>query len=205
MEGTQRFDQAAGTWDEDPGRVALAQAVAEQILQRLGPMPDAEVLDFGSGTGLLALALQPHVRRVTGADSSAGMLDVLEQKVRALGLDSVRTYRLDDAHPLAAAGPFDLIASSMTLHHVRDLPALFGTFRSILRPGGRVALADLDREDGTFHRPEITDVYHLGFERGDIRAQLLDAGFEDIQDATAFVHHRNGREYPVFLMTGCAR
>ncbi len=85
-----------------------------------------------------------------------------------------------------------------------DLPALFRTFRSILRPGGRVALADLDREDGTFHKPEITDVHHLGFERGDIRAQLLNAGFEGIEDATAFVHRRNGREYPVFLVTGRA-
>lgn len=205
MEGTQRFDQAAGTWDEDPGRVALAKAVAAQILQRLGPMPDADVLDFGCGTGLLTLALQPHVRRVTGADSSAGMLGVLEQKVRSLGLESVRIHRLDDDHPLAAAGSFDLITSSMTLHHVRDLPALFGTFRSILRPGGRVALADLDREDGTFHKPEITDVYHLGFERGDVRAQLLEAGFDGVEDATAFVHHRDGREYPVFLMTGRVR
>ena len=204
MEGTQRFDQAAGTWDEDPGRVALARAVAEQVLQRLGPMPDTEVLDFGCGTGLLTLALQPHVRRVTGADSSAGMLGVLRQKVRDGGLDSVRTYLLDDAHPLSAAGSFDLVTSSMTLHHVRDLPALFRTFRSILRPGGRVALADLDREDGTFHKPEITDVHHLGFERGDIRAQLLEAGFEGIEGATAFVHRRNGREYPVFLITGCA-
>jgi 2-polyprenyl-3-methyl-5-hydroxy-6-metoxy-1,4-benzoquinol methylase len=204
MEGTQRFDKAAGTWDEDPGRVALAKAVAEHILQRLGPMPDAEVLDFGCGTGLLSLAVHPHVRRVTGADSSAGMLGVLEQKVRSLGLESVRTYRLDDSHPLSEAGSFDLITSSMTLHHVRDLRALFRTFRSLLTPGGRVALADLDREDGTFHRPEITDVFHLGFDRDDLRAQLLEAGFDGVEDVSAFVHHRNGREYPVFLITGRA-
>jgi ubiquinone/menaquinone biosynthesis C-methylase UbiE len=204
MDGTQRFDQEAGTWDEDPGRVALARAVAEQILQRLGPTPDAEVLDFGCGTGLLTLALQPHVRRVTGADSSAGMLRVLEQKVHSAGLESVRAYLLDDAHPLSAAGSFDLITSSMTLHHVRDLPALYRTFRSLLKPGGRVALADLDLEDGTFHKPGVTDVHHLGFERGDLRARLREAGFDGVEDATAFVHHRNGREYPVFLITGRA-
>jgi ubiquinone/menaquinone biosynthesis C-methylase UbiE len=204
VEDTHRFDQAASTWDEDPARVGLARAVAEEILRRLGQTSNMDVLDFGCGTGLLTLALQSHVRSVTGADSSAGMLGVLEQKVRETGLASVRPYLLDGAHPLASAGSFDLITSSMTLHHVSDLPALFSTFRSLVRPGGRVALADLDKEDGTFHKPEITDVHHLGFERGDIRKLLAAAGFGDLQDATAFVHRRNEREYPVFLVTGRA-
>jgi tRNA (cmo5U34)-methyltransferase len=205
MDGTRRFDQAASTWDEDPGRVRLARAVAKQILQRLGQTSDLDVLDFGCGTGLLTLALQPHVRSVTGADSSAGMLGVLEQKVRALRLESVTPYLLDEAHPLASAGSCDLIASSMTLHHVRDLPALFSEFRALLRNGGRVALADLDQEDGTFHKPEVTDVHHLGFERGEIRRLLSAAGFDDLQDATAFVHRRGDRDYPVFLITGRVR
>jgi hypothetical protein len=65
-----------------------------------------------------------------------------------------------------------------------------------------VALADLDREDGTFHKPEITDVHHLGFERRAIRELLAAAGFDGLQDETAFVHRRNDREYPVFLITG---
>jgi ubiquinone/menaquinone biosynthesis C-methylase UbiE len=205
MESAQRFDQAASTWDEDPARVGLARAVAEQILRRIGQTSNMDVLDFGCGTGLLTLALQPHVSSVTGADSSAGMLGVLEQKVQALGLESVRPYLLDDAHPLASAGSFDLIASSMTLHHVRDLPELFRTFRSLLRAGGRVALADLDSEDGTFHDPGVTDVHHLGFERGYIRGLLSAAGFDDLHDATAFVHRRHDREYPVFLITGRVR
>ena len=201
----KRFDQAASTWDEDPGRVRLARAVAEQMLRRLGQTSALDVLDFGCGTGLLTLALEPHVRSVTGADSSAGMLRVLQQKVQALRLTSVTPYLLDDAHPLASAGSFDLVASSMTLHHVRDLPALFSDLRSLLRSGGRVALADLDREDGSFHSPEISDVHHLGFERRDIRLLLSEAGFDDLDDATAFVHRRNDLDYPVFLITGRVR
>jgi 2-polyprenyl-3-methyl-5-hydroxy-6-metoxy-1,4-benzoquinol methylase len=57
MSGTERFDQVAGSWDEDPGRVALARAVAEQIRQQVPLMPQMDVLDFGCGTGLLTLAV----------------------------------------------------------------------------------------------------------------------------------------------------
>jgi hypothetical protein len=74
-----------------------------------------------------------------------------------------------------------------------------------LRPGGRIALADLDREDGTFHSSDVTDVFHLGFDRADLKAQLAQAGFDDVSDTTAFVHHRNDRDYPVFLVSGCVR
>ena len=204
MTDTQRFDQVAGGWDEDPGRVALARAVADAIGRQAGLSPSMDVLDFGTGTGLLALAVQPYVRSVTGADTSAGMLEVFDRKVRALGLDTVRPYRLDRLESLSAAGTFDLIISSMTLHHVADLAALFAQFQALLRNGGRIAVADLDTEDGTFHSPDVTDVHHLGFDREELLAQLAAAGFEDLRETTAFVHHRHGRPYPVFLISGRA-
>jgi len=127
MTDTQRFDQVAGTWDDDPGRVALARAIADAIGREVGLSPSMDVLDFGTGTGLLALAVQPHVRSVTGADTSAGMLEVF-----------------------------------------------------------------------------VRDVHHLGFDRADLRARLAAAGFEDLRETTAFVHHRQGREYSVFLISGRA-
>jgi 2-polyprenyl-3-methyl-5-hydroxy-6-metoxy-1,4-benzoquinol methylase len=204
MTDTQRFDQEAGTWDDDPGRVALARAVADAIRGQVGLSASMDVLDFGSGTGLLATAVQPDVRSVTAADTSAGMLDVLERKVRALGLSSIRPYRLDAVQSIEAAGEFDLIISSMTLHHVRDLDGLFSQFKKMLRDGGHVALADLDVEDGTFHSPDVTDVHHLGFDRAALVARLAAAGFEGLQDTTAFIHRKHGREYPVFLVSGRA-
>jgi ubiquinone/menaquinone biosynthesis C-methylase UbiE len=201
MSDTQRFDSEAATWDADAARVALAHAVADAIIRQAALSPADDALDFGAGTGLLTLALQPHVRHITGADSSAGMLEQLAAKVRHQGLQSVSTFRLDADSPLDRAGRFDLIASSMTLHHVRDLQALFHQFFGILRPGGRVALADLDTEDGTFHTPDITDVHHLGLDRGRVRGWLEAAGFVGVDASTAFVHRRHGRDYPVFLVT----
>lgn len=205
MTDTRRFDHVAATWDEDASRVNLASAIADAIARQVGLAPTMDVLDFGCGTGLLTLALLPRVGRVTGADTSTGMLDVLERKARERELTSVATILLrpDDSDSLA--GDYDLIVSSMTLHHVADPAILFARFRGHLRPGGRIALADLDREDGTFHKPEITDVFHAGFDRAELKALLTKAGFDDLADTTAFVQHRNDRDYPVFLISGRVR
>ena len=204
MSDTERFDSKAATWDEDASRVALATSVADAIARQIRLSPSDEVLDFGCGTGLLSLAVRPHVGRVTGADTSAGMLQVFEQKIRAQGVALVTPYLIGATRPLAAAGRFDLITSSMALHHVRDVPALFAEFRTLLRDGGHVALADLDTEDGTFHTPDVKDVHHLGFDRASLRTLLAEAGFDDVRDTTAFTHRRHGREYPVFLISGRA-
>jgi len=202
MTDTRRFDQVAGTWDEDPARVALANAVADAIGRQLELVPTMDVLEYGCGTGLLTMVLLPRVGRVTGADTSAGMLSVLERKVREQELKAVTTLLLRPDDGYALAGEYDLIVSSMTLHHVEDLAVLFARFRDHLRPGGRVALADLDREDGTFHKPEITDVFHIGFDRVDLKRMLAQAGFDELVDSTAFLVRRNDRDYPVFLISG---
>jgi tRNA (cmo5U34)-methyltransferase len=205
MTDTRRFDQIAGTWDADAARVRLANAVGEAIARQVTLNRSMDLLDFGCGTGLLTLALQPLVGRVTGADTSQAMLDVLAGKLREGALGSATTLLLRPDDDYALSGTYDLIVSSMALHHVADLPALFARFRDHLRPGGWVALADLDREDGTFHPAGVTDVFHLGFDRQDLKGLLRAAGFDDLADSTAFVHPRDGRNYPVFLVTGRAR
>jgi tRNA (cmo5U34)-methyltransferase len=196
-----RFDQAAATWDEQPRRVQLAGAVADEIARQIHLSHHIDVLDFGCGTGLLTLALQPLVRSVTGADASSGMLDVLKQKVQAQGLANVETILLDPEVPLSLDARFHLIVSSMALHHVANLAPLFSRFHKQLEPGGRVALADLDREDGSFHE-DARDVFHLGFERSELQTLLAAAGFVGLDVTTAAITRKENRDYPVFLITG---
>ena len=92
------FDQSAANWDAEPRRVELARAVGEAILRQVQPTRDMDVLDYGCGTGLLGLFLLPYVHSVTGADSSPGMLRVLDDKIRAGGLQRMRAERLDLLH-----------------------------------------------------------------------------------------------------------
>ncbi len=201
VSGGDRFDRAAATWDELPRRVQLARAVANAIVRQVRLPQDLDVLDFGCGTGLLTLALQPLVRSITGADTSAGMLEVLERKVDEQGLGNVKTVLLRRGELATPTPRYHLIVSSMTLHHVADIAPLLGGFYRQLHAGGSVALADLDREDGSYHE-EGSDVFHLGFDRSELQELLAGAGFIDLGAATAFVVHKGGRDYPIFLITG---
>jgi tRNA (cmo5U34)-methyltransferase len=199
MSGSEHFDRAAATWDLTDRRVVLAHAVAQAIAARVPLAEKQSVLDFGCGTGLITLELRPLVGSITGADTSPGMLSTLGRKADALGIP-LRLIALGTAGTGDIGGPYDLIVSSMTLHHVADVPALFRRFARHLRPGGQVALADLDEEDGSFHEATVT-IHHRGFPRERIKAWLLDAGFREIRLETAAVTVKQGKDYPVFLAT----
>ncbi len=200
MTETVRFDQAAATWDGEERRILLARGVTEAIATRCALPANLDVLDFGCGTGLVSIGLRPFVKSVTGIDTSRGMLDVFERKLLEQELDGVRAVLLSPDAPLSLPDRFHLVVSSMTLHHVADLAPLFARFRDHLHPGGRVALADLDLEDGTFHE-DARGVVHLGFDRVEIAALLAGAGFVDVEVETATVTRKGERPYPVFLAT----
>ncbi len=205
MVGEKRdFDKVAATWDDEP-RIKLAEDVAGAVLREVRLAPDMDVLDYGCGTGLVTMRIQPHVRAITGADTSKGMLEVLHRKANENGAANVRTLLLDPEQDAPPEEEYHLIVSNMTLHHVEDVGALFRGFFRLLLPGGKLCVADLDTEDGSFH-PDKTGVFHFGFNRGEIGKMLANAGFVGIRDVTASVivratYNDAAREYPVFLVT----
>ena len=197
---TTHFDTAARDWDQRPMSLQLA-TVPERLLAQVPFSADDRVLDFGAGTGLLSTAIAPKVAHVTALDTSAEMLQVLNEK----GFANITTRQQDIFAGLPTR--HHAVVSCMALHHVADTGALLQAFANALHPGGRIALVDLYAEDGSFHGDQETNaakgVQHFGFAPEALQALAEQAGFAGI----TFSHlqdmqHRNGRAYPLFLMTG---
>jgi len=198
------FDKEAAAWDENPGRVKLANDVADAIIREAQPSSTMDALDYGCGTGLVTLRIQPLVKSIVGADSSTGMLGMLKLKTEKQQITNVQTRLVDFEHGGTLAGKFHLVVSSMTLHHVQDTALLFKQWYELLLPGGVLAVADLDTEDGSFHG-DNTGVRHLGFDRRHLGALLRNAGFSSVRDTTAATMVREvagggSRSFPVFLL-----
>lgn len=195
------FDAKAKEWDNDPVKLERAAAVAAAIRNRVRLSPDLSALEYGCGTGLLSFALSRELGSITLADSSAGMLAVLREKIAASGADHLRPMRLDLTVDPLPAERYDLIYTLMTLHHVSDVDRILRDFHALLRPDGALCIADLDREDGSFHGAGFDG--HHGFEREALRDQLARAGFGEIQFDTCYMMRKSqgegAREYPVFL------
>ncbi|MGA2368707.1 MAG: class I SAM-dependent methyltransferase [Dehalococcoidia bacterium] len=201
------FDREAATWDEEPGRVRLANDIADAIAGEIELKADMDVLDFGCGTGLISVRLSPLVHSITAVDSSQSMLDVLQAKIRSRNLTNVETRRLDFEQGEVLGGNYHLVICSMTLHHIGEIGPLLGQFYKILNTGGYLCIADLDPDDGQFHGNN-DGVLHFGFERSKLRFALTEAGFADIRDRTAAevlkpVSGSGKHSFSVFLITGC--
>lgn len=195
------FDGKAETWDSDPIKQERALAVAAAIRRRIPLARDWKALEYGCGTGLLSFALHADLGSATLADSSLGMLAVLDKKIAAAQAHNLRSLYLDLTGGPLPADRYDLIYSLMTLHHVPDTDRLLRDFCVLLRPGGWLAIADLDQEDGTFHGAGFTG--HNGFDRTVFQEQLLQAGFGDVELTTCYrmkkATDQGMRDYPLFL------
>jgi ubiquinone/menaquinone biosynthesis C-methylase UbiE len=193
------FDERAREWDT-PERRTRAEAVAESIRANVTLSPAMRVVDVGAGTGLLGLTLAGDVGEMVLAEPSEGMLEVARKKLAADGPSNARAVRFDLLADPPPADQFDLAVSLLVLHHLRDTGAALSAIRGLLRQGGRLALADLDAEDGSFHDPEAESIHPLCFDREELAALARKSGFADVEVRTAAVIENEGRQYPVFLL-----
>jgi predicted TPR repeat methyltransferase len=199
---TDRFDEKAATWDADPAKVERAAAVARCIAAMVPLGPSTRLLEYGAGTGLVTQALRDAVGPVTLVDTSTGMREVMHAKIEAGALVDARVWAVNLESEPAPDEQFDVIVTVMTLHHIHDLARVLAGFADLLAPGGHLCIADLEREDGSFHGADFDG--HRGFERPALADELAAAGFTDtsFSDCTQLV--RDGVTYPVFLAT-CVR
>jgi len=178
--------------------------VAEAIRRAIPLSNEMKSLEYGCGTGLLSFALQQDLGEITLADTSQGMLDVLNEKIASAGVTNMHPVRLDLVSDPTPAERYDLTYSLMTLHHIQDVRKILSKFHDLLVPGGFLLVADLDQEDGSFHTDGTTDV-HLGFDRGELQQMVENSGFGNVKFSTAYrIKKQIGNEektFPVFLMT----
>ena len=197
------FDERAKDWDSDPKKIERARVVAEAIRIALPLSTDQAALEYGCGTGLLSFALQSDLGQITLADTSQGMLDVLSEKIAASGMTNMHPVRLDLATDPLPSEKYHITYSLMVLHHIHDARGILGKFYNVLEPNGYLIIADLDKEDGSFHTDGTTDV-HKGFEQGELRKWVEDAGFGNVSFSKVYEIRKeiDGREkaFPVFLM-----
>ena len=192
------FAGKASGYEKNKSRVDNVANIANAIISSTKLDASMHLMDFGSGTGLLLERVAPHVRKITAVDVSTSMNEQLDAKRATLGCEleilQIDLEKSDIAHI------FDGVISSMTMHHVRDIDAMFRKFYAMLIDGGFIALSDLDSEDGSFHT-EDTGVFHSGFNREEIAEIARAAGFKNITVKNASIVHKPQGDFSVFLLT----
>ena len=192
------FEHKAAVYESDDNRVSNVDNIANTIVKNIKLERAMHLMDFGSGTGLLLERIAPYVNKITAVDISAAMNEQLAKKRARIACD-VEIMPVD-LSVTVISGKFDGIISSMTMHHVHDINAMFIKFYALLNNGGFIAISDLDTEDGSFHT-EDTGVYHMGFDRQAIALAAQQAGFVDVNTEDASVVYKPHGQYPVFLLT----
>jgi len=170
------FSSAAGEWDRLRGEMFGERFDLHAVA---GLLDEGWVVgDLGCGTGQVAAALAPCVRKVIAVDRSRAMLRAARQRLAALHNVDLRQGELD---ALPIEGPsLDAAAICLVLHHVADPPAVLREAARVLLPGGRILVVDMLEHDRHEYQQRMGHVW-LGFAPTQITGWLEDAGFSGVR------------------------
>jgi ubiquinone/menaquinone biosynthesis C-methylase UbiE len=156
---------------DNPARDAWQ--MPDRVIAALELKPGQVVADIGAGTGYFTvrLARSSAAPKVLAADIETGMVDYIRQRAQKEGLTNVVAVKASpDRTNLPEPADVALIVD--TYHHISDRVAYFTELKSLLKPGGRLAIVDF-RKDSPEGPPA-----HFRFTADQISAELGKAGFK---------------------------
>jgi 2-polyprenyl-6-hydroxyphenyl methylase/3-demethylubiquinone-9 3-methyltransferase len=172
-----RFSAVAAQWWDPKGKFAPLHKfnpvrlgfIREQALARFGRDADAalpfkglHLLDIGCGGGLLCEPMTRLGFEVTGVDASARNIGVASAHAQSLGLSIA--YRCATAEALLADGEgFDVVLNMEVIEHVADPRAYLVDCARLLKPGGLMIVATLNRTLKALAFAKIGAEYVLGW------------------------------------------
>jgi len=165
---------------DDPARDAYQKP--HEVVTALALEEGERIADIGAGSGYFALRFARHVGaqgRVYAVDISPDMIRQLEERVRAAGLDNVRTVlaRADD--PLLPDASVDRIFICDTWHHIAGHAAYLERLRKALRPAGQVVIVDFQKRETPVGAP-----MEMRIAREDVVREFQQAGFRLAKEET---------------------
>jgi len=175
------FEQMANRYDSEE-RIELAKIVSDEVKTELQDSKSKSLIDYGSGTGLVSLALADLVDSVLLVDSSEQMLQVAKEKIAHKGITNAEVLYSDftEEKPEMKA---DIVLVSLVLLHIPDTKAILKELFTVLNDGGKLIIVDFDKNEKINH-PKV----HNGFVHEELKSKLAEVGFKSVEMKT--FHHR---------------
>ncbi|MCE5393508.1 MAG: bifunctional 2-polyprenyl-6-hydroxyphenol methylase/3-demethylubiquinol 3-O-methyltransferase UbiG [Acidithiobacillus sp.] len=150
----QKFESFAEDWWDRKGPLATLHEInpvrLQYILERADGLQGKRVLDVGCGAGILSEAMARANAQVTGIDLAADAIRAAKRHAQEQGVPVV--YRVQAVEDLIAdeAESFDVITCMEMLEHVPDPASIVAACAKLLRPGGQVFFATLNRNPKSY-------------------------------------------------------
>lgn len=156
----------------------------ESAINRLNDMKllnaNMTVLDLGAGDGYLSRAVAKAVKKVVAVDISGEMLRALAKKAGEEDISNIEVLESDGCDMPLPDSSIDLLCASMYLHHIEVPELAIKEMKRVLKPRGKVFLADLKEHSNSELKEKMHDIWQ-GFPSEDVVEWFRKCGFSDIQ------------------------